>query len=129
MTHPQTPGPPRSFGDVAHPFLTGQFKAAGGGDASESSPGTVAPDDVVAAALRENVERFRQLAHALPGMLWLAGPDGGRTFVNQPWLEFTGRGAETELGTGWMAGVHESDRHSTQSAVRVAIEARVPFEV
>jgi PAS domain S-box-containing protein len=83
----------------------------------------------VAAALRENVEHFRQLAHALPGMLWLAGIDGGRTFVNQRWLEFTGRGAETELGLDWLAGLHPQEREATTSAFRVAVSARVPFEI
>jgi PAS domain S-box-containing protein len=61
------------------------------------------------AALRESEERFRLVATAAPVMIWMSGPDKLCTFVNQPWLEFTGRAIDAELGNGWADGVHPED--------------------
>ena len=41
--------------------------------------------------VRESEERFRLVANKAPVMIWMAGTDRLCTYVNQPWLEFTGR--------------------------------------
>ena len=53
------------------------------------------------AQLRESEERFRAIADAAPVMIWVAGVNKLCTFVNQRWLEFTGRSMNEELGNGW----------------------------
>src|SRR5262249_30312261 len=55
--------------------------------------------------LHENEERFRFLANAAPTMIWMADPDSLCTYVNQRWLDFTGRTMEAELGNGWVERV------------------------
>ena len=55
---------------------------------------------------RACVQQFRQLADQAPVMLWGAGTDAMRTFVNRAWLEFRGRGFAAELGSGWTEGLH-----------------------
>jgi len=52
-------------------------------------------------ALRESEERFRMVANTAPVMIWMSGPDKLVSYFNQPWLEFTGRTLEEELGNGW----------------------------
>lgn len=52
-------------------------------------------------ALRESEERFRLMADTAPVLIWRADPDGKCDFVNRPWLTFTGRLEEQELGWGW----------------------------
>ena len=59
--------------------------------------------------VRESEERFRLVANTAPVMIWMAGTDRLCSYVNQPWLEFTGRPLEAELGNGWVGGVHKED--------------------
>jgi PAS domain S-box-containing protein len=60
-------------------------------------------------ALRESEERFRTVADSAPVMIWMAGLDRLCNFFNKPWLKFTGRTIEQELGNGWADGVHPDD--------------------
>jgi PAS domain S-box-containing protein len=57
----------------------------------------------------ENERLFRVMADAAPVMIWVCGPDKLYTYFNKRWLDFTGRPAESELGTGWTRGVHPDD--------------------
>src|ERR671932_718116 len=41
-------------------------------------------------SLRESERRFRQLADAMPQIVWTAGPDGQIDYLNRRWTEFTG---------------------------------------
>jgi PAS domain S-box-containing protein len=80
-------------------------------------------------AVRESEERFRRMADSAPVMVWLSRPDGHRTYVNQRWLDFTGRRLEEELGEGWMDGVHPEDRPDlVQTVTAVRAEGR-PYTV
>ncbi|HET9444195.1 MAG TPA: SpoIIE family protein phosphatase, partial [Acidimicrobiales bacterium] len=59
-------------------------------------------------------------AHRAPALIWMAGPDGARHFVNRRWLQFTGRTATEELGEGWAEAVHPDDRDRCLKALREA---------
>ena len=58
---------------------------------------------------RESEQRFRLVANTAPVMIWMSGPDKLCTYFNQPWLEFSGRPLEAELGNGWSERVHPQD--------------------
>ena len=62
-----------------------------------------------AQVVRESEERFRLVANTAPVMIWMTGTDRLCTYVNQPWLEFTGRPLHAELGNGWTEGIHKED--------------------
>ena len=80
-------------------------------------------------ALRESEERFRNMADTAPVLIWVTGPDKLFTFVNRPWLEFTGRTIEQELGDGWAAGLHPDDRQRTYNAFSSAFDSRRSFQL
>jgi len=60
-------------------------------------------------AAAESERRFRLIANTAPVLIWMSGPDKLCNYFNQPWLIFTGRRLEQELGNGWSEGVHPDD--------------------
>src|SRR6266513_73768 len=77
--------------------------------------------------LRESEERFRTVADAAPVLIWMAGVDKLCNFFNKPWLEFTGRTVEQEMGNGWTEGVHPDDLQRCLQTYTAAFDARAPF--
>lgn len=70
---------------------------------------------------------FRAVADEAPVLIWISGPDGGCTFFNKPWLAFTGRALEQELGEGWTRGVHLDDLGACMATYTDSFRARRPF--
>src|SRR6516165_2024578 len=60
-------------------------------------------------AVRESEQRFRLVADTAPVLMWMSDADKLCTYFNKPWLDFTGRSIEGELGNGWAEGVHPDD--------------------
>src|SRR6478736_6408032 len=80
-----------------------------------------------AQVVRESEERFRLVANTAPVMIWMAGPDKLCNYFNQPWLEFTGRPLEAELGNGWAEGVHHDDLKPCMETYSLAFDQRQSF--
>ena len=76
----------------------------------------------------EAAESFRLLADFAPVMIWVATPDRRAVYFNRPWQEFTGRDDSSELGFGWLAGVHPEDRARVEQAYADAFVAHQPLE-
>jgi PAS domain S-box-containing protein len=81
------------------------------------------------AALRDDEERFRVMADAVPGMLWVTGTDNRCVFLSRGWYEYTGQTQEEGLGFGWLQAVHPEDRDEAARRFIEASEGRQPFSL
>ncbi|HEX5049195.1 MAG TPA: MASE1 domain-containing protein, partial [Gammaproteobacteria bacterium] len=79
-------------------------------------------------SLRESERLFRTTADTVPAMIWLMGTDMLCEFVNQRWLDFTGRTLEQERGMGWTEGIHPDDRGQCVEALERSWAERGRFE-
>jgi PAS domain S-box-containing protein len=78
---------------------------------------------------RESEQRFRLVANRAPVMIWMAGTDNLCNYFNDPWLEFTGRALEAELGNGWMEGVHPDDLKRCMATYLESFDRRDSFQM
>ncbi|MBD2169131.1 PAS domain S-box protein [Calothrix membranacea FACHB-236] len=59
--------------------------------------------------LRENEARFRELADAIPQIVWTTTADGQTEYNNQQWFEYTGLTLEQTQQLGWQTVLHPDD--------------------
>jgi PAS domain S-box-containing protein len=81
------------------------------------------------AKLIESEERFRTMADTAPVMIWVAGLDSLCTYVNQRWLDFTGRTLEQDMGNGWADNIHPDDYDHAIAIYSSAFDRREPFQM
>jgi two-component system sensor histidine kinase/response regulator len=79
------------------------------------------------AALRSSEHRFRGLFEVLPAMVWICGPDGRFSEVNQRWVDYTGVPEPALLVWGWQDFVHPDDLGGLATASRAARDADRPM--
>ena len=58
---------------------------------------------------RANEARYRQLADAMPQIVWTAAPDGSATYFNRRWFEYTGIKPDEAGPNAWQLVVHPDD--------------------
>jgi PAS domain S-box-containing protein len=63
----------------------------------------------LAAVQTANEQRYRNLAEAIPHIVWTATPDGAFTYFNQRWFEYTGQPRMDAQGASWISVVHPED--------------------
>jgi len=73
--------------------------------------------------------RFRTLANSAPVLIWLAGTDQRCIWVNEPWLNFSGRTMEEDLGEGWTELMHPEDLPDCLATYGQCFETLQPFSV
>ncbi len=79
-------------------------------------------------AIRESEQRFRQLANAMPQIVWTAQPDGNIDYLNRRWTDFTGL-SDTVGSEGWGRILHSDDTSSVGERWATSVRSGVPFEM
>jgi PAS domain S-box-containing protein len=80
------------------------------------------------ATLQQSEDRLRLVIDTIPAYAWSARPDGSVDFVNQRFLEFTGRSMEDMLGWGWGTLVHPDDLTRYVGEWQAAVATGEPME-
>jgi PAS domain S-box-containing protein len=83
----------------------------------------------VASLERSSAERYRQLADAMPQIVWTADIDGGATYFNRRWFEYTGIRAEDAGPNVWQLVVHPDDLPNAVAKRAETLESGATFEV
>ena len=81
----------------------------------------------IRSALVESEARFRQLADAMPQMVWTARPDGYIDYYNERWYEFTGFSREVFGDASWVTAIHPEEMRATLEAYYTAIRSGQPY--
>jgi len=80
-------------------------------------------------ALRESEERFRLIANTAPVMIWMSGAEKQITYLNQTWLDFTGRPLDAMLGQVQADVLHPDEAARCRELYATAFDQREPFQM
>ena len=72
-------------------------------------------------SLQASEAEFRELAEAMPQIVWATRPDGSTTYFNQKWMDYTGLTLEESLGHGWNKPFHPLDQERAWQAWQHAV--------
>ena len=89
----------------------------------------ISEQESAAAALAESEQRFRAIAEASPGIVFVTDAAGLNTYVNPRFLQFTGMPPAAPLGEGWLEAVHPDDRPRSIALWQEAVRSGEPYEV
>ena len=79
--------------------------------------------------LVQSEERFRQLANAMPQLVWTALPDGTVDYLNNRHEEFKGLKQRSDGTWEWGALIHPDDLERTLTAWHQALQSGQPHQV
>ncbi|MBF0520623.1 MAG: PAS domain S-box protein [Nitrospirae bacterium] len=80
-------------------------------------------------ALIEAVRQFKMISDGIPSLIWMSDIDGGCTYVNKQWQEFTGKYIDDDLGECLKESLHTDDLEKTREVYAYAFKNSKPFEV
>ena len=79
-------------------------------------------------ALRASERRFRQLADAMPQIVWTAGRDGQIDYLNRRWTEFSGQPGAVG-NDAWGPLLHPEERGAAGERWAASVATGAPFEM
>ena len=79
------------------------------------------------AELRESEQRFRELAEAVPDIVWSTDPQGSVDYFNPQWYHYSGQTQASALQWGWTSAIHPEDRDRVVGLWRHAVSTGEHF--
>lgn len=76
-----------------------------------------------------NEARFRDLAEAIPQLIWTCKQNGECDYLGPQWVEYTGSPESEQLGYGWLEKLHPEDRDRVNLEWTRCAAAGVPLDV
>jgi len=80
-------------------------------------------------ALERSEREFRELAEAMPQIVWATSADGRNIYFNQQWVDYTGLTLEESRGEGWLTPFHPDDRQRASDAWQRAVQHRDTYSL
>jgi PAS domain S-box-containing protein len=80
-------------------------------------------------ALQHSEVRFRQLADAMPQLVWTAEPDGKVDYYNQRYQEYHGILPNAQIGWDWAPVLHSDDVQATVEAWQRSVESGQTYQI
>jgi PAS domain S-box-containing protein len=80
-------------------------------------------------ALQEREARFRQLADAMPQIVWTALPNGVLNYCNRKWFEFIDRPEDAGHAADWSRHVHPDDLPEVAAQWVAVLKSGDPYNV
>jgi PAS domain S-box-containing protein len=80
-------------------------------------------------ALHESESRFRQLADAMPQIVWTATPEGRLEYCNERWHTMTGRDPAAGCDDWWDQVLHPDDRPLWHDTWSQSVRQGVPCDI
>ncbi|MFN3431124.1 MAG: PAS domain-containing protein, partial [Candidatus Sericytochromatia bacterium] len=77
--------------------------------------------------LSQSEARFRELADAMPQIVWTAVADGSLDYYNQRWFDYTGLTLEQTRGWGWDVVLHPDDLARTVDTWKECLATGKPY--
>jgi PAS domain S-box-containing protein len=74
-------------------------------------------------------QRYRNLAEAIPQIVWTADANGAVTYVSHCWSDYTGQSPAGAHGSGWMSAVAPEDLESCRARWQGGLAAQRVFEL
>lgn len=79
--------------------------------------------------IEESAERIRIIGEAMPQKVWTASPEGNLNYLNQRWLDDTGKTFEELKNLGWQSVIHPDDLEVHQQCWQHSIDTGEAFEL
>jgi PAS domain S-box-containing protein len=81
------------------------------------------------AALQASESRFRQLADAMPQMVWTARPDGYADYLNRRWYDYTGVAEGMTGDESWTPFLHPDDLPRCREIWGKSLATGQPYQI
>jgi len=80
-------------------------------------------------ALTQSETRWREMANAVPIILWVGNSSGEAIFINDRWYQYSGLTPEQSLGAAGVMAIHPDDLELTRAIAQRSIQLGEPYEV
>ncbi|WP_250455367.1 PAS domain S-box protein [Caballeronia sp. ATUFL_M2_KS44] len=80
-------------------------------------------------AIEESEARFREIANAMPQMVWSTSPEGDHYYYNKQYFDFTGVSPDSTTGERWGNVLHPDDQERASQEWGKSLSTGDPYQI